>query len=624
MLLNLFVTQIFALPWDEWGGDIDVYIPFPQSQTEIDNLTDLVHNEIQSNLSTGNGIYADAVILTLSSGINPSFGKKEFDAIATNIRVSAVRAKYVIFDVTSLTAQNLATNRPKIYELEKSFLAQKPTFKIGSIVNYGQDKALNNEMINLITQDPNKNQYLGVKGDLGGFINHVSTLPNYNNQTFNDNIDFFDLSETEVNEGNIQLFTEYLATFHNLIGLDLTASLFKNFSGKMPNQTGNPNDKIFSPIANVLKTLKKITFLKLSANALDENSARILAGTIKFFDHLNYINVEYNYFGGSGANEFLNSLNTQTELSLLDISNNKFNAQNADALVEAMKNKAYLVYIDISYNFFASEGMHKILLGASNPLILQSLQVAKIRKNYYLHKTWADKKVGSVEFQRLFYLDMGENYFYSQPANDTTEPSLFPPTLRYLYLDGNNISASRMDFMAKTLTKSTRIHYLDISKNNIGAAGIRPVLYILEHSTDLEEINLSENNFNSQNMLEIAKALTTFPRLKFADFSKNKIDKNVATVLTKYLSTERQLKRLLMSGVDLSDESASILAAGLDAQMDLSVLDLSYNNIDQNGLKSVLNSLKNKTKFTTLALTGNKVNCNDVEKIVANPTFKCL
>lgn len=624
MLLNLFVTQIFALPWDEWGGDIDVYIPFPQTQVDIDNLNENILAEIKSNLSTGNGTFEDAVILTLSSPISSKFGKKELQAIATNIRVSAIRAKYIIFDVTALTAPQLAESRKKIYDLEQAFIAQTPTFKVGALINYSDNATLNDEMINLITQDPNKNAYLGVQGDLGGFIKRISNTPNFNYQAFNENVDFFDLSETEINETNIAPFIKYLATFHNLIGLDLTGSLFKNFSDTIPHQTTNPNDKFFTPITTVLKNLHKITFLKLSSNALDENSAIILANTIKSFDHLIYINVNYNYFGGKGADAFLNSLSTQSQLASLNISNNKFNAQNADALVNAIKNKAYFVYADISYNFFASEGMHKIFLAVSHPLILQSLQVAKMRKNYYLHKTWADKKVGSVEFQRLFYLDMGENYFYSEPAQSTTEPSLFPPTLKYLYLDGNNISSSRMATLSETLVKSTHIHYLDISKNNIGAQGIKPLLNILENSADLDEVNLSENNLNASNMVEVAKALTTFPLLKSAELSKNTLNKEAVEILAKYLSQDRKLKRLRLSGVELSDESAVILASGLNAQKDLAVVDLSYNNIDQNGLKAILESLKDKTNFTTLALTGNKINCDTVENFINKPTFKCL
>lgn len=633
MFLNLFVTQIFALPWDEWGGDIDVYLPFPQTQTSIDRLTDDVLFAIKTNLWTGNGVFEDAVILTFSSAINPQFQQKEFQDIAEKIRISAIHAQYIIFDVSNLTASQLAQTRKQIYALEKTFIAQKPAFKVGAFIEYGDDKDKNKEMINLITQDPNKNSYLGIKGDLGAFIQQISNTAGHNYQAFNDGIEFFDLSETAINESNIQTFTKYLETFHNLAGLDLTESLFKNFSTnqsdpqKQVNQKNtlfDPNTRILTPIANVLKNLHKITFLNLSSNALDENSGFILANIIKSFDHLIYINVSYNYIGGRGGDAFLNSLENQKQLALLNISNNKFNAQNADSFVNAIKNKGFISFADISYNFFASEGMHKIFLAISNPLILESLQVAKMRKNYYLHKTWADKKVGSVEFSKLFYLDMGENYFYSQPAQSTTEPAIFPPTLRYLYLDSNNISPTRMATLAAALIKAQHVHYLDLSKNNIGSAGVKSLIDILEQARDLNGINLSENNFNAQNMIDISNAMTTFPIVKNLTFSKNTFNKEGIMILSSFFAKDRKLITLELSKVDLSDDAAVILATGLTAQNDLSVLDLTYNNIDQNGLKAILNSIKNKPNFTTLGLTGNKVSCDDVTRFVEKQTFKCI
>lgn len=632
MFLNLFSAAWF--PWSSHGmtqdtshgmtvsntwGDIYTYVPFPKTRNDINTLAQTIRSQTEMHISLGHGLYEDAVYLSLNSTLNPAFTDRDYQNIATNILQSAPHAQYIIFDTTQLNAGQLSTNNAKIYQLEKYFLTQNNAIKFGIVVNYGTEPTTSARILELITQNPNKNSFLEIQGDWVAFINDFSRQPQM--QALNQNIDFLNLSSIELDETNTQLLATYLKTTPNLRGIDLSSTMLKNFTN---GNTTDANGRILRPLTNVLKTLRSISYFKLSSNAFDEESAAILADAIRQFNNLSYINISYNYIGGNGANIFLRSLTPQKQLTFIDIANNRFDAQNADDFVNILKNKASIAYIDASQNFFSTDGSNKIRVAISNVLILQSLQVFKLRKNYYVYQHFAEEVKISDNYSKLFYIDIGENYFYTNQASIQFKNDKFAPALKYLYLDGDNLRGVRFADIANEIININQLRYLDISDNNIGSEGIDSLVAVLTRSKTLTGMNLSGNSFSASDMVSVTKALTTFPQINTLILSKNHFDKEGVSILAKHFSQNRNLNELNLSNMEISNDDAIILASGLNAQMNLSVLDISFNDIDMSGLKSILKSLKNKPKFTTLLLDGNKVNCDDVTTLVRNPKFKCL
>ena len=613
IFLSLITNQAFAVI-DTWGN-INAHQRFPETEMEINTLAEEIAEGIAYNRSVGHGTYEDIVSFNFFLPFNPNFTESDYESIVSNTLKGAPYAAYILFDISRLSAQQLSESIPHILKLQNQFEKLK-NFRFGLRFKYSKEKDHNAAIMSLFKRSPQKYSEIDFDGEWADFINDAAKDAIVWAQI--SDVDFVGANTISINEKNIKTFIKLLTHLKKLRGVDLTAAVLKEHPANNPKEA---KKRVVAALMTELGQHPLLSFIKLSANNLDEQSATLLAiNVIQKIENLVLIDVSHNRFGGQGGHDFLKSLAKHKYLNFVSIASNNFHAEHAEDYAKVLEGKASISYLDASYNYFAVEGSYKISLAMSHPLWLQSLQITKYRKNFDIYKSRNAENHLNFKWGGLYFDDFGENYFVSGEKLDAFYK--FPKSFKYLYLDANNLNLSPFSELTQSLISANLI-YLDLSSNNLSTKNVSDVIKILYFSPLMTGVNLENNAFVGSDMHKIAKALTSFPVLKYVTLSNNDFNAEGIKVLANYLTKDRDLRRLYLSNIELSNGAAIPLFNALNAQKNLEVLDISFNDVDESGVKILLKSLENKKKFNTLRLIGNKFDCNDIKELNDNFTFRC-
>ncbi len=610
--MTLITNQAFAA--DTWGN-INVRFAFPNAAEDIDTLEEDIKENILFARSVGYGVHEDIVSFEITPSFYTTLTDKNYEDIVSQTLLGAPYIQYLLFDVSRLNSLDLAHFSAQMFKLQNTFANQKSNLKFGLKFNYSKDIDLNDEIMKLFLESPQKYSELDFIGDWATFLNNAAANPKiWSNLS---DVDFIGANSIALDSTNVKTLIKFLAHTPKLRGIDLSSALLKECLCDNPEAE---KKQVVSVLFTELAKHPLVSFFRLASNDLDIESATLVANIIKQLDNLVLIDVGNNHFGGQGAHDFLQSLVRHKYLTYIDISSNDFHSEHAKDYAAVLTGKSEIKYLNASYNFFAIEGTNIIRQAMSHPLILQSLQISKYRKNYDINKSDKEQNHLNFKWSGLFFDDFGQNYFVSEKSSDVFYK--FAKTFQYLYLDANNLNLSPFSELAQSLI-ATDLVYLDLNSNNLSSTNVYDVTKILYFSPKMTGVNLENNAFVGKDMLKIAKALTSFPVLKYVALSNNEFNSDGIKTFAKYLNKDRGLRRLYLSNVELSNGAALQLFKALNNQKQLEVLDISFNDVDKSGVKTLLSSLKGKKKFNTLRLIGNKFDCDDLQEMDSSISFRC-
>ena len=385
------------------------------------------------------------------------------------------------------------------------------------------------------------------------------------------------------------------------------------------------------PMSNV----QSVCVLDISCNNISCHGAVALSICLKYFPHLEELNVSSNNIGAEGAiaiasslsghihklsigNNNISSCGTRaianallrhcTMFRELDISLNLMNDDGAIALAEALKHCKKLNILNIGYNNIGNEGANAIADALNHCTHLEELTVC--HNNFREDGICAIARSFNHYSQYLHKLDVSYNYIGCEGFK-AIATALHPcVNLHEISISNNFMDSDDAKALAEALN-GYNLHKLDISHNNIENDGIHAIAAVLNHCSHLEELNVScnqigrggayvlSNTFScyaqclrklclskieNEGCMAIGIMLSHCTHLEELDVSYNRIGDAGAFVLANSFSHyARYLRRLCINNNYIKSEGCKAIATALNHCTHLEELNISYNHIGSVG-----------------------------------------
>ncbi|XP_073007642.1 receptor-like protein EIX2 [Typha latifolia] len=320
-----------------------------------------------------------------------------------------------------------------------------------------------------------------------------------------------------------------------------------------------------------------------------------ISSSLLALEHLNYLDLSFNYFGGQQIPKFMGSFKN---LKYLNLSNAGFGGSIPPSLLALER----LNYLDLSFNNFGGQQILKFMGSFKNLKYLNLFhanfggsvppQLGNLTK--LLHLDLGDNSLQSVDLvawlprlSSLKHLDMSSMNL-SAVVNWVPALSMLPTSLRVLHLSGCNLNTT-LSALPLYSSNLTALVTLDLEGNFFHG----PIPDgLLGNMTSLKELRLEENNLVGM----IPKTMKNLHKLKVLDLRWNQISGDIAELMDRL---PHKIQSLFLGGnnlngslpnwienmtslstLDLGENSLTgSIPSGMGKLNNLSYLDLSYNQL---------------------------------------------
>ena len=268
-------------------------------------------------------------------------------------------------------------------------------------------------------------------------------------------------------------------------------------------------------LSSCLKFFIHLEELNVSNNSIQEDVACSIASTfINYAQHLRKLDVSDNFLGSEGCQAIVKALHHCVNLSELNISCNFLNDSGAIAFAEALKD-CNIHKLDISSNKIGTEGACAIAAALSHCGHLEELIVS--RNEFGKVGACALAKSFGHYAQSLHKLHISHNNIGSVGANAIADALNHCNHLNELICRRNSCGDDGACSIARSICHySQHLRKFDISGNHIGSKGFKAIAEALKNCVNLEELDLSCNNYvkHDDSALLINALLSHCPSLK--------------------------------------------------------------------------------------------------------------
>ena len=339
-----------------------------------------------------------------------------------------------------------------------------------------------------------------------------------------------------------------------------------------------------------------VNVFDISSNKINNcHRAVVLSSCLKYFTHLEELNVSHNYIGADGVYVLAKSFcHFAQSLCKLDISYNSIESTGASAVADALNHCTHLEELTVSHNNIKKDG-------------------ACVLAGSFCHYA-----------QSLRKLDISNNDIKNTGASAVANALNHCTHLEELTVSHNNIKKDGARVLARSFCHyGQSLRKLDISNNNIGSTGASAVADALNHCTHLEELTVSHNELKMDGARVLARSFCHYAQsLRKLDISNNSIGSTCASAVADALNHCTHLEELTVSHNELKMDGARVLASSFcHYAQSLRKLDISNNTIDTYAIASELQHCVN---LRELYMSYNEINAHSFAVALKHCTNLCI
>ncbi len=352
-----------------------------------------------------------------------------------------------------------------------------------------------------------------------------------------------------------------------------------------------------------LNNLTTLTKFAITNNNITDKAADDIAAVISCNTHLQELDVGSNDLQASGIIKISRGLQMISSLIKLCINHNNITDEAADDIAAAISCNTHLQELDLGSNDLQASGIIKIS---------RSLQkIISLIKLYINHNNITD-----------------------EAADDIAAVISCNTQLQELHLDSNDLQASGIIKISRSLQKISSLIKLYINHNNITDEAADDIADAISCNTQLQQLHLGSNDFETSGIIKISRSLQKISSLiKLYVNNRYTTDEAVDAIpdiilctsnlkefdidlQTKVLQKISSLKSLNINNDSINDEAANNITTIISCNK-IQTLDISNNNLKTADFKKLARVLQNISILTSLYLSNNNITDEAADDITA-------
>ena len=351
-------------------------------------------------------------------------------------------------------------------------------------------------------------------------------------------------------------------------------------------------------VAKALQHITSLRLLDLGKNNMPKEVSGELALAIKSNGHLEKLSLNNNNLESS-AIAILQALSTISTLKFLAINGNQITKEAGEALASVVINNTQIEVLHLSDNYLG-DGIIEIAKALQHITSLRSLDLS----NNNMPKEASGELALAIKSNEHLNELIGLHNNLKSSIIAILEALSTISTLKFLAINGNQITNDAGEALASVVIHNTGIIELFLS-NNILGDGILEITKALQHITSLRSLDLSNNNIPKEVSGELALAVKSNGCLEKLNLNNNNLESSAIAIL-EALGTISTLKLLAINGNQITKEAGEALASVVINNTEIEVLHLSDNNLG-NGILEVAKALQHITSLRSLDLGNNNI-----------------
>ena len=380
------------------------------------------------------------------------------------------------------------------------------------------------------------------------------------------------------------------------------------------------NDLQASGITKISKSLQKISSLiklYINHNNITNDAADDIAAVISYNTHLQVLDLGSSNLQASGITKILRSLQKISSLLKLFINHNNITDEAADDIAAVISYNTYLQELDLGSNDLRASGITKISRSLQK---ISSLIKLYINRNNITHEA-ADDIAAVISYNtHLQELHLGSNDLRASGITKISRSLQKISSLIKLYINHNNITHEAADDIAAVVSYNTHIQELDLGSNDLRASGITKISRSLQKISSLIKLYINHNNITNEAADDIAAVISCNTHLQELDLGSNDLRASGITKISRSLQKISSLIKFFVNHNNITNEAADDIATVISCNSHLQELHLGNNKLQASGITKVLRSLQKISSLTKLYINHNNITneaADDIATVVS-------
>ena len=395
-----------------------------------------------------------------------------------------------------------------------------------------------------------------------------------NNST--DCLYFCDVFNNHISDGGFKVLMEAITTNATLKKLDLSHSIIFD------------NGILF--VTECLKFNKTLIELNLSRNNITDEGARMLAEVIQVNAALQVLNISKNLISKEGVMNIVKACRVKETLHTLVCTHNNLSKPGLAEVNEYIKKQKAVKIFEASWNGVGNQCVGKLVIKTVFHLLDTHQSKSQLEDdNIVIQESWCISEISKLEQRREFLyccfqseqcinlqgIGMGNHLEIELIADCLSINN----TLKELTLSKIKLSDIEAASLAKSIKANKTLISIDISHNVITKNGISIIVDGLAHNGTLQKLNLSKNNITDESAKGLGKAIKVSKMLKELNISKNLITKKGLLKILKACAKSSTLCKLVCNHNNLSQLGLEVVHDYIRNEDAVEVFESSWNSV---------------------------------------------
>ena len=324
-------------------------------------------------------------------------------------------------------------------------------------------------------------------------------------------------------------------------------------------------------ICQALQSLSSLQYVDFSTNIIDSE----LASVLKQMKHLRHVSLSATIMTGNAISEMAAMIKDNREMQALSLPNCVLDQKDFRIIIQAMQTVSSLEYVDFSVNEIDNELASDVAVFIAKNSKLKEFKFSKLTLNQSGFKHLNNflkpvKIIGLTTFNMTGCSLIGENALILVTViNNNTEIQelnlsncLMPvdqswsmlsciTKLKCLNLSNCLLQPNETKEIFSILMCTKCLRHVDLSANNMDSDAINDVAAMIKNNEHIQSLSLPNGIINKEDFKIVIQAMQTVSSLQYVDFSTNVIDNELASDISALFTTNSKLQELRFCGLTL-------------------------------------------------------------------------
>ena len=312
-------------------------------------------------------------------------------------------------------------------------------------------------------------------------------------------------------------------------------------------------------ICQALQSLSSLQFVDFSTNIIDSE----LASVLKQMKHLRHVSLSATIMTGNAISEMAAMIKDNREMQALSLPNCVLDQKDFRIIIQAMQTVSSLEYVDFSSNKIDNELASDAAVFIAKNSILKEFKFSKLTLNQsgfkHLNNSLRLVKIkglnmtgcsligenavklvaainNNAEIQELNLSDC------MMPVNQSWSMLSCITKLKYLNLSQCLLEPNETKEIFGILKCMKCLQHVDLSANIMGSDAVNDVAAMIKNNERIKSLSLPNGIINKEDFKIVIQAMQTVSSLQYIDFSTNVIDNDLASDISSLLASNSKLE----------------------------------------------------------------------------------